>query len=57
MFLFSSDICGESPRVPRHARAYAGLAAMHAAIAREQVRALSAFRSDVIDHFVHHVDS
>ena len=49
MFLFTSDICGESPRVPRHARAYADLATMHAAIARERVRALSAFRSDVIE--------
>jgi 3-methyl-2-oxobutanoate hydroxymethyltransferase len=47
MFLFSSDICGESPRTPRHARTYADLASMHAAIARERVRALSAFRSDV----------
>lgn len=49
MFLFSSDICGESQRVPRHARVYADLAAMYAEIARERVRALSAFRSDVID--------
>ena len=47
IFLFSSDICGESPRTPRHARAYADLAAMRAAIDRERVRALSAFRSDV----------
>jgi 3-methyl-2-oxobutanoate hydroxymethyltransferase len=47
VFLFSSDICGESPRTPRHARAYADLAAMQAAIDRERVRALSAFRSDV----------
>lgn len=47
MFLFSSDICGESSRTPRHARAYADLAAMQAAIDRERVRALSAFRSDV----------
>lgn len=48
MFLFSSDICGESPRTPRHARAYADLAAMYAAIERERVRALSAFRADVL---------
>lgn len=47
MFLFMSDICGESPRAPRHARAYADLATMHAMITRERVRALSAFRSDV----------
>ena len=47
MFLFMSDICGESARVPRHARSYADLSGMYAAIARERVRALSAFRSDV----------
>jgi 3-methyl-2-oxobutanoate hydroxymethyltransferase len=47
MFLFSSDICGESVRMPRHARAYGDLAALHAQIAAERVRALSAFRADV----------
>lgn len=47
MFLFSSDICGESPRKPRHARAYGDLAALHAQIATERVRALSAFRADI----------
>lgn len=47
MFLFMSDICGESARVPRHARPYADLAGMYQAIGRERVRALSAFRDDV----------
>ena len=47
MFLFSSDICGESPRVPRHARTYGDLAALYAQIAKERVSALSAFRADV----------
>ena len=47
MFLFSSDICGESPRVPRHARTYGDLAALYAQIAEERVSALSAFRADV----------
>ena len=46
-FLFTSDICGESDRLPRHARAYADLAAMHRQIEAERVRALSEFRSDV----------
>jgi 3-methyl-2-oxobutanoate hydroxymethyltransferase len=46
VFLFSSDICGEG-RVPRHARAYADLSALHARIAHERQRALSAFREDV----------
>ena len=47
IFLFTSDICGESPRVLRHARAYGDLAALYAQINEERVRALSAFRSDV----------
>jgi len=49
IFLFTSDICGEGPRVPRHARAYADLAARHDQIARERVEALSAFREDVAE--------
>lgn len=48
MFLFSSDICGESPRTPRHARAYGNVAALQQQIADERVRALSAFRADVL---------
>jgi 3-methyl-2-oxobutanoate hydroxymethyltransferase len=48
MFLFQSDICGESPRLPRHARAYGDVAALHRQIADERVRALSAFRADVL---------
>lgn len=47
MFLFSSDICGESPRAPRHARTYGNVAALQQQIADERVRALSAFRADV----------
>jgi 3-methyl-2-oxobutanoate hydroxymethyltransferase len=46
-FLFTSDICGESERRPRHARAYADLAALHRQIEAERVRALSEFRADV----------
>ena len=47
MFLFGSDICGESERIPRHARAYGDLASLHRQIAVERVRALTAFRADV----------
>jgi 3-methyl-2-oxobutanoate hydroxymethyltransferase len=47
MFLFSNDICGESPRVPRHARAYGNVAALQQQIAEERVKALSAFKADV----------
>ena len=46
-FLFTSDICGESERLPRHARAYADLAALHRQIEATRVRALTAFRDDV----------
>jgi 3-methyl-2-oxobutanoate hydroxymethyltransferase len=47
LFLFTSDICGESERIPRHARAYADLASLHRRIDEERVRALSEFRADV----------
>ena len=47
MFLFSSDICGESERKPRHARAYGDVAALQAQIKAERVRALTAFRADI----------
>jgi 3-methyl-2-oxobutanoate hydroxymethyltransferase len=47
MFLFQSDIVGESPRVPRHARSYGDVAALQRRILEERVRALSAFRADV----------
>lgn len=48
VFLFQSDVCGESPRVPRHARVYGNVAALQRQIADERVRALSAFRADVL---------
>jgi len=48
MFLFSNDVCGESPRIPRHARAYGNVAELHREIADERVRALTAFRADVL---------
>lgn len=47
MFLFQSDICGESERVPRHARVYGDVASLRQRIVDERVRALSAFRADV----------
>ena len=47
LFLFTSDLCGESERIPRHARAYADLAALHRQIDAERVRALTEFRADV----------
>ncbi len=50
LFLFMSDICGESERTPRHARAYADLAGLHARIRTERTRALREFRADVAEH-------
>lgn len=47
LFLFTSDICGESEHIPRHARVYADLAALHRRIDAERERALTAFRADV----------
>ncbi len=46
-FLFQDDICGEGERKPRHARAYADLAALARQLDAERVRALSEFRADV----------
>jgi len=48
IFLFMSDICGESDRTPRHARAYGDLAALHAQVHDARVAALSAYRADVL---------
>ncbi len=47
MFLFTSDICGEGPRTPRHTPVYVDLAALYDQVASERVRALSSFRLDV----------
>jgi 3-methyl-2-oxobutanoate hydroxymethyltransferase len=47
MFLFQSDIVGESERVPRHARVYGDVASLQQKIHAERVRALGAFRADV----------
>ena len=47
LFLFTSDICGEEGRRPRHARAYGNLQALQKRMREERVSALSAFRADV----------
>lgn len=46
-FLFMSDICGETEKVPRHARKFGDLATLHLQIATERARALTAFRAQV----------
>lgn len=50
MFLFTSDICGETERVPRHARRYGDLARLHRQIDVERRAALAGFRQDVQNH-------
>jgi 3-methyl-2-oxobutanoate hydroxymethyltransferase len=47
MFVFSSDICGDSERLPRHARAYGDIKSLRQQIVDERVKALSAYRADV----------
>jgi 3-methyl-2-oxobutanoate hydroxymethyltransferase len=47
IFLFTSDICGESARLPRHARAWGNLAVLHKAVRDARVEALSGFRNEV----------
>ena len=47
IFLFTSDICGESSKPPRHARAWGDLASLYKAVRDERVRALSGFRAAV----------
>ncbi|MBF9036192.1 ketopantoate hydroxymethyltransferase [Rhodobacterales bacterium HKCCE2091] len=46
-FLFTEDICGESARLPRHARAWADLAAMQAKMDAMRREALGRFRGEV----------
>lgn len=48
-FLFTSDICGESPRLPRHARAWGNLARLQDQIRKERVEALTAYRAAVAE--------
>ena len=47
IFLFTSDICGEAARLPRHARAWGDLSKLHEAVREERIKPLSGFRSDV----------
>jgi 3-methyl-2-oxobutanoate hydroxymethyltransferase len=48
IFLFMSDICGESPRTPRHAKTYGDLATLRAELRAARIDALSAYRADVL---------
>lgn len=48
MFLFTSDICGQGERIPRHARAYGDLPSLEAKVREARVAALTAYRADVL---------
>lgn len=47
IFLFTSDICGEAARLPRHARAWGRVGELQKAVRAERRRALAAFRAAV----------
>ena len=46
IFLFMSDICGESADPPRHAHAFGNLARLHEQMYAERVAALKAFHEE-----------
>jgi 3-methyl-2-oxobutanoate hydroxymethyltransferase len=47
VFLFASDICGDSDHLPRHARAWGSVAALRRQIDEERRRAFTSFRQEV----------
>lgn len=48
MFLFQSDVVGESARVPRNAHVFGDVSSLQQPIRDERVRALAAFRTEGI---------
>ncbi len=48
-FLFTSDVCGDEGRRPRHARAWGDVAALRARLREERTAALRGFRAAVAD--------
>lgn len=46
VFLFMTDICGETPDPPRHAHAFGDLGRLHAQMYAERVAALQAFHAE-----------
>ncbi|WP_112310457.1 3-methyl-2-oxobutanoate hydroxymethyltransferase, partial [Pseudogemmobacter bohemicus] len=47
VFLFTSDITGDSPHLPRHARSWGNIATLRQQICEERQSALAAFRAEV----------
>ena len=50
IFLFTSDICGDTPKLPRHAKAFGDLPPLRKALDTERRRALSAYAEAVRTH-------
>lgn len=48
-YLFQEDICGETEKRPRHARAFGDLHRLHKQIQSERIAALKAYKSSVLD--------
>jgi 3-methyl-2-oxobutanoate hydroxymethyltransferase len=48
-FLFTSDVCGDEGRRPRHAQAWGDVAALRARLREERAAALRGFRAAVAD--------
>ncbi len=48
IFLYTNDICGETENPPRHAKAYGNLAAILKEAQAERIKALSAFKEDIL---------
>ncbi len=49
VFLFASDICGDSDHLPRHARAWGSVAALRRQLVEERRRAFTSFRQEVLE--------
>ena len=50
IFLFTSDICGDTPKLPRHAKAFGDLPSFRKTLDTERRRALSAYAKAVRTH-------
>lgn len=47
IFLFTADICGDTPKLPRHAKPFADLKPLRAALDTERRRALTSYAEAV----------
>lgn len=49
IFLFQEDACGDTEGAPRHAKAFANMAAARATLEAERMKGLNAYRAAVLD--------